>query len=237
MVKNLTELASKASPKTLFVLDIDSSLVLTHKRNEAILRHYAQTLRHKNPELAEQLANIECRPMEYGYYAALERTIPNIAKADADELQTYWRHHFFSNDFLHYDIPHEGAIEFVKTLVEKQLPYVYLTGRPSDRMRPGTLTVLDKLGFPIVDKILFMKPNESYVDEGYKADILKEIIRGYDDVIFIDNEPRVLNQIDTFYPKVDLVFVDTCHSPNVTPPPSALHITNFVELTQKLKSL
>jgi hypothetical protein len=236
MVKNLTELASKVSTKTLFVLDIDSSLVLTHKRNEAILHHYAQTLRHKNPTLADQLAKIECRPMEYGYYAALERTIPNIAKSEADELQAYWRHHFFSNDFLHYDIPHEGAIEFVKTLTEKQLPYVYLTGRPSDRMRPGTLTVLDKLGFPIVDKILFMKPNESYIDEGYKADILKEIIRGFDDVIFIDNEPRVLNQIETFYPKVNLVFVDTCHSPNVTAPATALKIKNFSEIQKVIST-
>lgn len=235
MVKNLTELAAKASPQTLFVLDIDSSLVLTHKRNEAILRHYAQTLRHKHPELAERMSHLECRPMEYGYFAALERTLPGLSKTDTEELHAYWREHFFSNDFLHYDIPHEGALEFVKLLEQKNLPYVYLTGRPSDRMRPGTLDVLAKFGFPITDKILHMKPNETFIDEGYKAEVLKDIIRGYNNVIFIDNEPKVLNQVDKFYPQVDLVFVDTCHSPNVQAPASALAIRDFRELIQALK--
>ncbi len=235
MVQNLTELVSKAHPKTLFVLDIDSSLVLTHKRNEAILRHFAQSLLHKNPEMSEVLAKTECLPMEYGYFAALKRILPNIGKEDEAHLHAYWKEHFFSNDFLHYDIPHEGALEFVKLLDERQLPFVYLTGRPSNLMRPGTLHVMNNLGFPITDKILHMKPDHTHVDEGYKGDILKDIIKGHDEVVFIDNEPRVLNLIDKLYPNVHLVFVDTCHSPNVTAPASALKIKNFSELNALIK--
>lgn len=215
MVKNLTELASKAHPKTLFVLDIDSSLVLTHKRNEAILRHFAQSLRHKNPELSATLATVECRPMEYGYFAGLQRALPEITKEDSEHLHAFWKEHFFSNDFLHFDIPHAGALEFVNTLSLRSQPFAYLTGRPSNLMRPGTLTVMAKLGFPITDKSLYMKPDATHIDEGYKAEILKLIVRGYDEVVFIDNEPRVLNLIEKFYPQTHLVFVDTCHSPNV----------------------
>lgn len=174
--------------------------------------------------------------MEYGYFAALQRAAPDIAKVDSDELHAYWKQQFFSNDFLHYDLPHSGALDFVQTLSALQLPFVYLTGRPSDKMRPGTLDVLSKLGFPITDKSLFMKPNDSYIDEGYKAEVLKDIIRGYDEVIFIDNEPRVLLQIEKFYPNVHLVFVDTCHSPNVAAPTTALPIKNFLELTKSLKN-
>lgn len=236
MVKNLTELAQKASAKTLFVLDIDSSLVLTHKRNEAILRHFALSLLTRNPELSALLAKTECYPMEYGYFAALQRAAPDISKEDSEQIHAYWKKHFFSNDFLHYDIPHAGALEFVQTLVAQQLPFVYLTGRPSDKMRPGTLDILSRLGFLISDKTLYMKPDDSHVDEGYKAEILKEIIKGYDEVIFIDNEPRVLLQIEKFYPAVHLVFVDTCHSPNVSAPESALPIKDFLEFSKLLST-
>lgn len=234
MVKNLTELASKAHPKTLFVLDIDSSLVLTHKRNEAILRHFAQSLRHKNPELSEALATAECRPLEYGYFAGLERALPTISKEDAEHIHSFWKQHFFSNDFLHFDIPHAGALEFVRILSERAQPFVYLTGRPSNLMRPGTLDTMAKLGFHITDKMLHMKPDDSHVDEGYKAAILKDIIRGYDEVVFIDNEPRVLHLIEKFYPQAHLIFVDTCHSPNVTAPESAFKMKDFNELNALL---
>lgn len=234
MVKNVTELALQASSKTLFVLDIDSSLVLTHKRNEAILRHFAQSIRLKNPELSELMAKSECFPMEYGYFAALERVAPHMSPIDKEALHAFWKMHFFSNDFLHFDTLHEGAIDFVQTLHRLALPFVYLTGRPSDKMRPGTLAVLDKVGFPITDKQLFMKPNDSFIDEHFKKDILKEIMRGFETVFFIDNEPRVLLQIEKFYPHVHLVFVDTCHSPNVKAPDSALTIKNFIAINTEL---
>lgn len=234
MSKNLTELVSKTTAKTLFVLDIDSSLVLTHKRNEAIVRRFAQSISARNPQLSQQLATLECLPMEYGYFAALERSAPQISKEDAESLHSYWKEHFFSNDFLSCDLAHRDAVRFVNTLKEQKRSFVYLTGRPSDRMRPGTLATLSTLGFPISDDILFMKPNDSYVDESYKADILASIIAGYEQVLFIDNEPRVLLQIEKHHPQVELVFVDTCHSPNVTAPTKALVIKDFTDLTNEL---
>lgn len=234
MSKNITELITQASPQTLFVLDIDSSLVLTHKRNEAILRHFAQSISSTDPLLSEQLAKLECRPMEYGYFAALARTAPQLSKEHAETIQRFWRTHFFSNDFLHHDLVHRDAVPFVNTLKQQNRPFVYLTGRPSNRMRPGTLKTLQSLGFPITDDILFMKPDETYNDELFKADILAEIIAEYKNVVFIDNEPRVLLQIDKKYPHVDLVFVDTCHSPNVTAPQRATPVKDFTELHQLL---
>jgi hypothetical protein len=234
MYKNLTELVDNISPDTLFVLDIDSSLVLTHKRNEAILRKFAQSIKDQNPPLSQALISSECLPFEYGYFAALERHAQGLDKQTTEELHQYWKHHFFSNDFLHYDIPHKGALNFVETLVLQQRPFAYLTGRPSNLMRPGTLKALADFGFHITDEMLHMKPSDTDVDESYKAEILPSIIDGYKNVIFIDNEPRVLNLIEKHHPKVNLVFVDTCHSPNVTAPDSALVIKDFVAFTDLL---
>jgi len=237
MNKNLSKVVSKTTAKTLFVLDIDSSLVLTHKRNEAVVRRFAQSISSQNQQLSQQLANIDCRPMEYGYFSAVERVAPQISKKDSENLHHFWKQHFFSNEFLHYDLIHCDALRFVKTLSEQKRPFVYLTGRPSDQMREGTLTTLKSFGFPISDSILFMKPNDSYVDESYKADILPQIITGYDQVIFIDNEPRVLLQIEKHHPNVELIFVDTCHSPHVFPPSTAIVIKDFTEITNILMTM
>ncbi|MCB9072107.1 MAG: HAD family hydrolase [Bdellovibrionaceae bacterium] len=237
MYKNLTELVSHLSEKTLFILDIDSSLVLTHPRNETILRLFAQSIKATRPDLSLLLAQAKCHPFEYGYFAALERYAPGLDESTTEDIRQYWKTHFFSNQFLHCDLPHEGAIEFVNLLKQKNFPFVYLTGRPSNLMRPGTLQTLQDFGFPVSDEILHMKPSETYVDESFKADILNQLIAGYDNVIFIDNEPRVLNLVTQLHPQVNLVFVDTCHSPNVTAPASAVKIKNFSEFNSLLRSV
>ena len=82
-------------------------------------------------------------------------------------------------------------------------------------------------GFPI--RVILREAFETDIDEAYKAHVLDGIIAPYEKVIFIDNEPRVLNLVAQQHPHVPLVFVDTCHSPNVTPPTSALTIKDFTE--------
>lgn len=236
MYKNLTELVQHLTPQTLFVLDIDSSLVLTHPRNEMILRQFAQSIKNQRPGLASQLAQAECRPFEYGYFAALERQAPQLDEVTSAEIRQYWKTLFFSNDYLHCDIPHAGALEFVSLLKTKNFPFLYLTGRPSNLMREGTLKILSQFGFPISDDILHMKPSENDVDESYKADVLEELIKGYQQVVFIDNEPRVLHLVQEQHPHVQLVFVDTCHSPHVVAPAAALPIKDFTEFSTLLRS-
>lgn len=214
------------------VLDIDSTLVQTHKRNEAILRRFAKDSSHSSSHLFEQA---ECFPFEYGYYQALARLgiTDEILK---QEVSTYWRQHFFSNNYLHHDLPHYGAVDFVDWLNQKYIPHVYLTGRPKPLMWEGTLSTLNSLGFPVREDILHLKPQPNDVDELFKSQKMAELKKNFSQIVFIDNEPRVLNQIDRDHPEMNLVFVDTCHSPNVVPPSSALKIKDFREIVQGLKT-
>lgn len=231
---SLNSALQQLTSKTLVVLDIDSTLVQTHKRNEAILRSFAKDSSHSRRSLFEQA---ECFPFEYGYYQALERLGLDKEDALAQEAAIYWRTHFFSNHYLHCDLPHDGAVEFVELLNKKWIPHVYLTGRPQPLMWEGTLRTLNQLGFAVREENLYLKPQPADIDEVFKSEKMRELKKNYSQVLFIDNEPRVLNQIDKDHPDVDLIFVDTCHSPNVVPPASALKIKDFREMVQKLKTL
>ena len=232
-IVNLHQLIKLVTPQSLIVLDIDSTLVQTHKRNEAILRRFAQNSNHPSSHLFKQA---ECFPFEYGYMQALHRLGVFANEALKLEVSKFWRTHFFSNDYLHCDLPHDGAQDFVERLNQKWIPHVYLTGRPRPLMWEGTLKALQKLNFPVTADNLHLKPQAQDVDEIFKSQKMAELKKGFSKVIFIDNEPKVLNQIDRDHPDVVLVFVDTCHSPNVVPPTSALKIKDFRELVQLLKT-
>ncbi len=228
----MQKILKQISPQTLIVLDIDSTLVLTHKRNEAILRAFAKDSLHPSRSIFEQA---ECFPFEYGYFQALERLGGPLDESLKKEVTAFWRQHFFSNEYLKYDLPHDGALDFVEALERKHIPHVYLTGRPRPSMWDGTLQVLNDMGFPVTEGILHLKPHPSDVDELFKTQKMHELKKNFSKVIFIDNEPKVLNQIDKDHPDIQLVFVDTCHSPNVFPPSSAIKIKDFRDLAQGLK--
>ncbi len=237
-MKTLGDLIKILTPKTLVVLDIDSTLVLTHKRNEAILRQFAKDSSHSDRHLFKQT---ECNAFEYGYYQALQRLQVDRKSPVAEELARYWRQHFFSNNYLHHDLLHDGALDFVEYLQRKWIPHVYLTGRPHPSMWEGTLSTLNQFGFVVDENKLFLKPQPQDIDEVFKSEKMAELKKAFaqecSQIVFIDNEPRVLNQIDRDHPDIHLVFVDTCHSPNVIPPSTALKIKDFREVAQGLKAL
>ncbi len=261
---NLQQLIKLITPQTLLVLDIDSTLVQTHKRNESILRRFAhESVEDSTQDSAMDSAHpmrrlfeqAECFPFEYGYAQALRRlglleddelqqefgrdgfALKDSAKKDlVQQVAQFWRKNFFSNDYLHCDLPHDGAQDFVAWLNQKWIPHVYLTGRPRPLMWEGTLRAMQALQFPVTAENLYLKPQVKDVDEIFKTEKMSELKKGFTNVIFIDNEPRVLNQVDKDHPEIQLVFVDTCHSPNVFPPSSALKIKDFRELVQMLKA-
>jgi hypothetical protein len=222
------EIASQWNNSTLLILDIDSTLVLTHKRNEAILHRFAQEMASHYPEFCAGLNKIECRPCEYGYSTALQREDLHLAtKAETDALATFWRQEFFSNRFLEHDLVHTGAVEFVNFLEDHAIPFVFLTGRPHSAMIDGTLKTLNALGFKVTPENLFMKPEPSMIDEQFKAKKIVELKQRAPKLVLIDNEPKILNQVLMDHPDVQMIFVDTCHSPNVKAPTQLPVIKDF----------
>ncbi len=215
---------------SLWILDIDSTLVLTHKRNEVILHRFAEEYRSEYPEFCAKLAKTECRALEYGYGRALERAGIADDKEPCDKLALYWRKHFFSNDFLHHDIIHGQAVELVAALRKKNWTFVYLTGRPRPLMFEGTLRVLNQMGFDVSEDKLFLKPQPLDKDELFKSQQISEFKKKHKNIVFFDNEPKVLNQIELDHPEIPMIFMDTCHSPNVVPPEKCLRVRECSEI-------
>lgn len=230
MLNSFRALVDTWNQNTLLILDIDSTLLLTHKRNEAILHRFAQEHENIHSDFCSLLKTVECKACEYGYGSALKRVgLHTFPEEQLTALATYWRKHFFSNEYLHQDILHKGALDFVNYLRERGVPHVYLTGRPEPLMVEGTLKTLNDFGFQVQPERLFMKPQAAVIDEKFKSDKIAELKKRGMKLVLIDNEPKILNQVLIDHPDVEIVFVDTCHSENVRAPSHVPWIKDFSE--------
>lgn len=214
-----------------YILDIDSTLVTTHQRNQAVLDHFIAEYSEKYPNECQTLKAAQCQPGDYGLRTALERISFQPQSANfSDVLNSFWRIHFFSNNFLVHDLPTPGAVEWTIQLAKSPAEFVFLTARPHQTMYEGSLSSLIQLGFPVSKNNLFLKDDTSISDDEFKARALKKILPKEKDITvwFIDNEPVVLNSIDQNFPHINLVFFDSVHSGKMQPPSRAHRIDSFL---------
>lgn len=215
----------------VFILDIDSTLVTTYQRNQAILETFVNERAADFPEDCENLKIAQCQLGDYGYYTSLMRI--NFEPKDPSSLKAldqFWHEKFFSNEYLSSDKPTPGAVEWVQSLRDKNIGFIYLTARHSQSMWSGTLKSLEEMGFPINENILFLKKDLSDSDETYKSKILKSFLKKWRDheAWLIDNEPVVLNKVAENHPEVKLLWFNSTHSGKMQPPPNALEVNSFL---------
>lgn len=193
----------------LAVFDLDSTLFNVSTRTQKIISEFADL------HNIDRLKNIEVLPQDWGLKEAVLRA-GFSAEADLELLQTlrnFWSEKFFSGDYLHYDVPYEGAISFVQDLNDSGCEIIYLTGRDQNRMYKGTLEVLKKWGFPVNETHLFLKPTKEQDDELYKDDWFKKLNHTkYKKIFYFENEPVNVNAIRTSCPEVEIIFLDTTHA-------------------------
>lgn len=199
------------------IFDLDSTLFCVSPRTQNILRRLSrdESFRAAFSEASEVLANVEVLPTDWGVKQVLERA--RMPKMDSPELaraiRNYWRKYFFSSHDLVHDIIYPSANEYVRHLHTLGADIMYLTGRPEGSMRPGTISALHAFGFPYTaDEKLMMKPTEAQTDEGFKANLLRELVKNYDHIWFFENEPVIIEQVRASLPQVRIVFVDSTHS-------------------------
>lgn len=193
----------------LAVFDLDSTLFNVSTRTQKIISEFADL------HNIDRLKNIEVLPQDWGLKEAVLRA-GFSAEADLELLQSlrnFWSEKFFSGDYLHYDVPYEGAISFVQELNDSGCEIIYLTGRDQNRMYKGTLEVLRKWGFPVNETHLFLKPTKEQDDELYKDDWFKKLNHTkYKKIFFFENEPVNVNAIRASCPEVEIIFLDTTHA-------------------------
>ncbi len=220
--------------QALAVFDLDSTLFDVSPRLKKILHNFAVEPRNQAlfPEACEILTKAETYRTDWGIKnavirAGLDQHHPEFHQA----LKDFWFHHFFSNEYLDYDLPYEGAVEFVQKLADIGADIAYLTGRDVHRMGQGSRDVLLKWNFPLDDKqsTLVLKPQKGMDDAEFKSDWFRDIPTGrYEKIWFFENEPVNVNLVREKHPHVEIVFFESTHSGKAEAPTDLPRILNFL---------
>ncbi|WP_295904959.1 HAD family hydrolase [uncultured Bdellovibrio sp.] len=228
---------TKQGKKSLVVFDLDSTLFDVSPRVERILLDFAAApINQKRfPEQVALFNKIKTMRTDWGIQNALQRAGLDGHHPEFQEaVREYWQKHFFSNHYLQFDNPYEGAIEFVQAVDQAKAEIVYLTGRDVERMGTGSVEILHQWGFPLHERAkLVLKPHRSMDDAQFKTDYFVEAEKkDYAKIYFFENEPVNLHHLMQFCPHVEMIFFESTHAGKAEPPEDLPRIMNFL-LSQK----
>lgn len=215
---NEVRLLKNENKLSLVIFDLDSTLFDVSPRLKRILLDFAhdKNYQSKFPQETRTLLNVETHTSDWGITRALERL--GLDKAPAqfhEEIKKFWRHHFFTNEYLDYDHPYEGAVDFVNHLLSEGAQIAYLTGRDQHRMKEGSIKTLQKWGFPLnmPNAQLILKPHKDMDDALFKKDWIEEQEKlNFDKIWFFENEPVNTNLVRRHLPEIQIVFFDSTHA-------------------------
>ncbi len=201
-------------PQALVVFDLDSTLFDVSPRTRRILSEFAEEPAHllRFPQSIELLRKVQIKSIEWGMLDAFKRLGLDRHPTDfQNAVREYWFDKFFSGDYLNYDVPLEGAVEFTQQVEKAGARLVYLTGRSFQMMSDASKNVLAKHGFPAGELVL--KEDTTVEDALFKADwFTRQALASYEVIFFFENEPLNLTVLAERHPDVDVVFVETTHS-------------------------
>ncbi|GIL17889.1 MAG: hypothetical protein BroJett040_16400 [Oligoflexia bacterium] len=220
--------------RALVVFDLDSTLFDVSPRLQKILHDFAHNPDNQSrfPESCEILKEAETLRSDWGIKNALVRAGLDNHHPDFHlALKTFWLESFFSNHYLQYDKPYEGAAEYVNQLHQAGAEIVYLTGRDIPRMNQGTLDVLKKWNFPIhVPRAeVVLKPEKGLDDAQFKTDWFAALPEGvYQGIWFFENEPVNVNLVRDTHEHVEIVFFESTHAGKAEPPTELPRIMHYL---------
>lgn len=224
----------KRQRKSLLVFDLDSTLFDVSHRTQKILHDYANLpeVRSSYPREVELLQKAQVQIQDWGYAEALRRIGSYEPSSEFKaQLFQFWKTHFFSNPYLHFDQPVPGAVDFVNNVLSFQrTEVIYLTGRDQFRMGQGTREVLKKWAFPVDHSRvqLVLKPHQDLEDASFKTDwFIKYPEIEKHAVWFFENEPVNIHSLREALTHVEIVFFESTHSRKMPPPNDLPTIQNF----------
>ncbi len=234
--KILTEIAEfeASGRQALVVFDLDSTLFDVSPRLKKILHDFALQPQNQAlfPEACAILGKAETFRTDWGIKNAVVRAGLDTHHPEFHQaLKQFWVQHFFSNEYLEYDVPYEGAVEFVQNLIKVGAEVAYLTGRDVHRMGQGSRDVLLKWNFPLDDKrsTLVLKPQKGMDDAEFKSDWFASLPPDrFEKIWFFENEPVNVNLVRLKHQHVEIVFFESTHSGKAEAPADLPRILNFL---------
>lgn len=238
---NRIQIITAKKSRCLVVFDLDSTLFDVSPRLERILLDFAATpeFQQRFPKQVALFKDIKTLSSDWGITGSLARAgVDDQHPEFRKTLMDFWHQHFFSNEYLQYDLPTEGAVDFVNDVARIGAEITYLTGRDVQRMGVGSEKVLRKWGLPLNNQAkLVLKPNKILDDAEFKTDwFLEALTQNYEKIYFFENEPVILHLMAKKCPQVESYFFDSTHSGKAHPPDNLPRIINFLRSSQKKDS-
>ncbi|MBY0369205.1 hypothetical protein K2X33_00865 [bacterium] len=210
----------KSNGRRAFVLlDLDSTLYEVAERSARILRLAAEEFPWLPEATRAQLST--AAPEKMGYSIADTWCLLGLEPdaAALEQVETFWRAHFFSNAFLCHDQLYEHTFDWVHRLYAEGAEIVYLTGRDIGGMHAGTLECLRRDGLPLDHRThLCMKDNRERDDVEHKTAVAERFAALGEIVASFENEPRNFVALRQAFPDALHVFVDTISSRKMASP-------------------
>ncbi len=216
MVRTQKVLDQKKLPVVIF--DLDSTLFHVSPRSFEILKEWAKA------SSVSILPDLKEEDMGYSIEDVWVKKGLSIETGESfkhlKDAKDFWRKRFFSNEYIHHDLPHAGAVEYVRRLYEMGAKIVYLTGRDVPLMAFGTVDHLRNCGFPVeVERTrLILKPKRHIDDLVFKAGVCKAASEWGEVVASFENEPKNLVAMqEALGPKAMHIFFESVSSDHAAP--------------------
>lgn len=224
-----TQAVLDAKKLPVLIFDLDSTLFHVSPRSFEILKSWIQS------SSISILPNLTEEDMGYSIEDVWVKRGLSTETGDSfkylKEAKEYWRRRFFSNEYIHHDVAHPGALRFVKRLHEMGAKIVYLTGRDVPLMAFGTIDHLRQQGFPIeVERTrLILKPKRHIDDLIFKAGVCVAASEWGEVVASFENEPKNLVAMQKALPKAMHIFYESVSSDHAAPAGQDIYkINSFV---------
>ena len=216
---NEVRAAYNKQQRPMVIFDLDGTLFDNRPRILQILREYGdKDLKNVRPDAARKLATITIHQVQYRLTDTLSAAGVTEA-AVVNNAAVFWSQRFFDDDYLKYDAPTPGSVNFVRQLYSNGARIVYLSGRDAPRQLLGTVKALRDNGFPIgiQGTELIMKPTSQTQDAIFKQQVTN-YLRHYGKVIAaFDSEPANANVFRRAFADATVVVYSAPRAPN--PPP------------------
>ena len=218
-IMNLVRSAYAKQERPTVVFDLDATLFDNRPRTVQILKEYAdEELKSARPEAAQKIATLTAPMVQY----ALTDTLKSLGvteEAVVNNAAVFWSQRFFSDEYLRYDVPMPGAVNYVRSLYSAGARIVYVSGRDLPRQLLGSVRSLRDQGFPIgiQGTELIMKPSVQTADTVFKQQATNYLRQFGRVVAAFDSEANNVNIYRRAFADGKIVLFNTAHAPNAPP--------------------
>jgi len=221
----------------ILITDLDGTLIDYSQRSYQIFQQALRT--YDLPESIVKLVN-SINPENYDYFPKNNLTRLGIPDQHIiTQLTEFWDKHYFTNQYLHFDLPIPGALDFIANIASLDINIVYLTGRDEQNMGDGTRVWLSQHGLMNNNGKpcrLLMKTNLGY-DNAYSKFNNSETISALGlPILIVDNEPLDIQTLSERFPLALTVLIETTNSGKIAVlPQNLLRLKNYIKINSIFK--